>query len=70
MLADIEECKAMLKSIVPYEETDLIRWFRLKITVFNVKDFVEKASYMEAKSIFLLIGQHICVLVVEDPAAL
>ena len=38
--------------------------------MLDVENLVEETAYMEAEAIFLLVSQHVCILVVEDPAAL
>ena len=55
MLAYVEECKPVIKGIFPYEKTDGIRRFRLKITMIDIQDLVEETSHMEAETIFFLL---------------
>ena len=70
MLTDIKECKSVSKSIFLNEQTDFIRWLRLKIAVLYVKNLVKAASYVEAKTIFFLWTECLGILIIEDPAAL
>ena len=70
VLPDIEESQSMLESIFSDEKSDLVRWGRLKIAVVDVKNFVEEASYVEAQTVFLLLGQRVGIFILEDPSAL
>jgi hypothetical protein len=60
----------MIESIFLYEQTNLVRWLRLKIAVLDVVNFVEETSDVESQTIFFLGTEGFGIFCFEDPSTL
>ena len=70
VLAYVEECQTVIKSVLLYEKAYFIGWIALEVAVFNVKDFVEEASDMETETIFFFLCERISIFRVKYPSTL